>query len=220
MGPLKYSIHRRCQTQPRSKTSKQQFRILHVIQQHWGEAIHHVWDTPTHQHSRMSDQYMRRGKSAYYCGNTNGLPDYVFEERGWAIREREAESEMDSQELRKLPKQTERQIKYRRLREQSLSRDNPPRLPCRPFYENGEKTEYSGRNYDSTTKYDQERVDELPTQTGTLDDCHTCINYHNCGEDLCRARRLTCYYCRSDEGPLRVRAKRRERRKQDRKKVM
>jgi len=32
----------------------------------------------------------------------------------------------------------ERQMRYRRRREISLSRDQPPRLPCRPFYDNGD----------------------------------------------------------------------------------
>jgi len=167
----------------------------------------------------MSEQYGRRGKSTYYCGNTDGLPDSVFEDRGWAIREREAEAEMNLHEPITGPKEIEWQIKYRRLREASLSRETPPSLPCRPFYQNGERSDYEDRNYDASNKYHQERVEELPTQSNTLDDCYTCINHRNCGKTLCRARRLTCHYCRSEEGPLRVRAKSRARREQGQKEV-
>jgi len=80
----------------------------------------------------MSDQYGRRGKSAYHCGNTDGVPDTVFKERGWAIREWEAEAEMNIHEPVVQPRKVERQIKYRRIGEASLSRDTPTKMDSQP----------------------------------------------------------------------------------------
>jgi len=154
----------------------------------------------------MSDQQGRRGKSLYYCGNTDSLHDSIFVERGWAIREREDEAEMDPNAKNILPKKISRQINYRRRREASLARDSPTRLPCRPFYENGPLTDYDERNYDQTTPYHQKRIDDIP-QSNTLDDCYPCVNHRYCDQQLCQARRLTCLYCEFEQGPLRVREK-------------
>jgi len=149
-----------------------------------------------------------RGESNYYVGYTTGLPDSVFIEGIRARLEREAEAEMDPHEPKVYTKKIARQIKYRRLREESLARDLPPRLPCRPFYLNGQLTAYEERTYDWSVQYHQGRLEQLPTPENNLDNCHTCTNHRNCNKDLCNARRLTCYYCESDKGPLRVRAKR------------
>jgi len=141
----------------------------------------------------MSDQHGRRGKSLYYCGNTDVLPDSVFEERGWAIREREEEAEREPNEPIILPKKISGQINYRRSREASLAKDPPPRLLCRPFYQDGRLTDYEEHNFDQTTQYHQKRIDDLPSRSRTLEDCYTCVNHRYCDQYLCKARRLTCF---------------------------
>jgi len=166
----------------------------------------------------MSGEHGRRGKSLYYCGNTDGLHDRIFVERGWAIREREDEANMDPNAKNVLPKKITRQINYRRRREASLARDSPPRLPCRPFYENGPLTDYDERNYDQTTLYHQKRIDDL-TQRRTLDDCYTCVNHRYCDQYLCKATRLTCFYCDSEQGPLRVREQTKMKREQEKQRI-
>jgi len=163
----------------------------------------------------MSDQHGRRGDSLYYCGNTTGLPDSLFVERIWARLERQAEAEMDPHEIKVLPKQTTRQINYRRRREASLARDTPPRLPCRPFQENGPLTAYDIRNLDQTIQYHQKRIDDITPRSKTLDNCYTCVNHRLCDQHLCKATRLTCFYCESEEGPLKIREQTRMKREQD-----
>jgi len=114
-----------------------------------------------------------------------------------------------------LPKNVTRQINYRRRREASLARDTPPRLPCRPFHENGILTEYDIRNHDQTIQYHQQRIDDTTPRRKTMDNCYTCVNHRLCDKYLCKATRLTCFYCESDQGPLRVREQTRIKREQE-----
>jgi len=98
----------------------------------------------------------------------------------------------------------DRQIRYRLRRDASLSRDQPPRFPCRPWYDNGD--EQSGKE---TRRYQQPRVtqNEIDPKNDAqnVDVCHTCTNHRYCTGPVCEARVLTCAYCESEEGPLRVR---------------
>jgi len=71
-----------------------------------------------------------RGESNYYCGYTTGLPNSVFIEGIRARLEREAEAEMDPNEPKVYTKKIARQIKHRRLREESLARVLPPVYPA------------------------------------------------------------------------------------------
>jgi len=163
----------------------------------------------------MSDQHGKRGESLYYCGNTTGLPDSLFVERIWARLEREAEAEMDPNETKVLPKKVTRQINYRRRREASLARDTPPRLPCRPFHQNGILTDYEERNFDQTIQYHQKRLDSLPSRSKTLDNCYTCVNHRLCDHYLCKATQLTFFYCDSDQGPIKIREQTRMKQEQE-----
>jgi len=105
---------------------------------------------------------------------------------------------------------------YGRLRDLSMSRDDPPRFLCHPLSSNREDRLYVQRG-EEETRYHQERLDhsQIPTPSNTLDDCYTCVNHKNCGDVLCRARRLTCYYCESKEGPLHVKANVEQRRRRN-----
>jgi len=102
----------------------------------------------------------------------------------------------------------ERQKRYRRRREISLSRDQPPRLPCRPFFDNGDKYMSVDPEEEPRT-YHQPRVEQslIPPKGGALDIdvCYTCTNHRFCVGPICEARVVSCYYCNSEKGPLRVR---------------
>jgi len=69
-----------------------------------------------------------------------------------------------------------RQVRYRLRREASLSRDEPPRLPCRPWYDNGDE-----RSEEETRQYQQPRVtqDEInpKNEAENVDVCYTCTNH-------------------------------------------
>jgi len=152
-------------------------------------------------------------RMTYNKDHTEGLPPQLFEERGWVIREREYYWTVSDTEPLKLTRQTERRIKYRRLRHLSMSKDNPPSLPCRPFCDNGDHKLYT-RPGKKETQYHQNRLDNfhIPTLTDDPNDCYTCLNHRECNGFLWRARRLTCFHCESEEGPLVVSAGRRARR--------
>jgi len=126
---------------------------------------------------------------------------------------------MDPNETKVLPKKITRQINYRRRREASLARDTPPRLPCRPFHENGPLTDYDIRNFDQTIQYHQQRIDDITPRNKTLDNCYTCVNHRFCDQYLCKATRLTCFYCESEQGPLKVREQTRMKREQEKQRV-
>jgi len=102
----------------------------------------------------------------------------------------------------------ERQRRYRRRREISLSHDQSPRLPCRPFYDNGDEYMWVEPEEEQRT-YHQPRVDQglIPPKGGALDVdvCYTCTNHRYCVGPICEARVVSCYYCNSEKGPLRVR---------------
>jgi len=119
----------------------------------------------------------------------------------------------DNEEPRIYTKEVGRQIKYRRARELSMSRDQPPRLPCRSCYDNSNKEEWLGIG-EAVKEYQQKRVDwyELDYPINNLENCLTCMDHRKCDDHLCMARRVSCYFCNSEKGPLRVRAKRLARR--------
>jgi len=98
----------------------------------------------------------------------------------------------------------DRQDRYRLKRDASLSRDEPPRLPCRPWFNNGD--EY---DWEDTRRYYQPRVyqEEIDPKHDTVneDTCYTCMNHRLCRGPVCEATVLTCSYCESEKGPLRVR---------------
>jgi len=98
----------------------------------------------------------------------------------------------------------DRQVRYRKRRDESLNRDQPPRLPCRPWYNNGD--EY---DWEDTRQYHQPRVyqEEIDPKNHmeNEDMCYTCMNHRFCTGPVCEARVLTCRHCESEEGPLRVR---------------
>jgi len=104
-----------------------------------------------------------------------------------------------------------RQQKYRRIRQLSqMSRDQPPRLPCRPWCDNGDEYLWTcpGRK---KTPYQQPRVDQRRIKPYSGPECHvcyTCMDHRLCIGPICPASAFTCFFCRSKEGPLRVRAKR------------
>jgi len=100
------------------------------------------------------------------------------------------------------------QQKYRWIRELSMSRDNPPRLPCRPWYDNG-STEMWLNTGEVVKEYHKKRVEyyEIDFPISYLEDCLTCMDHRKCDDHLCMARRVSCYFYESEEGPPRVRAK-------------
>jgi len=60
-------------------------------------------------------------------------------EQGMTNNEIEATDDNNGHELIVHTPKIARQIKYRLRREISMSRDNPPRLPCRPWFNNGDE---------------------------------------------------------------------------------
>jgi len=105
-------------------------------------------------------------------------------------------------------KQVAQQQKYRRARELSMSQDQPSRLPCRPWYDNG-NTEMWLNTWEAVKEYHQQRVSwyEIDYPIDNLENCLTCMDHRKCDDYLCMARRVSCYFCNSEEGPLQVRAK-------------
>jgi len=90
-------------------------------------------------------------------------PDMRFllnEERGETARGRKDGKTDELPELFRQSKKIERQIKYRRLRELSMSRDQPLRLPCRPWSDNGDE-ELWVRPGEMETRYHQKRLDQF-----------------------------------------------------------
>jgi len=93
--------------------------------------------------------------------------------------------------------------KYRLKRDSSLSRDNPPRLPCRPWYNNGDEYDYEDtRQYHQLRVY-QEEIDPKHHMDNE-DVCYTCINHRLCTGPVCEARVIRCTHCDSEKGPLRI----------------
>jgi len=97
----------------------------------------------------------------------------------------------------------DRQIRCRLRRDLSLSRDQPPRLPCHPWYNNCDE-----HAWEETRRYHQPRVTqkeiEPKNDAQNVDVCYTCTNHRYCTGPVCEARVLTCAHCESEEGPLRV----------------
>jgi len=87
-----------------------------------------------------------------------------------------------------------RQIKYRRARELSMSRDQPPRLPCRPWYDNGDEIMWLAVG-EVEKEYHRKRLKyyEIDYPAFHGDDCLTCIDHRKCNDHLCRARQVSCY---------------------------
>jgi len=98
----------------------------------------------------------------------------------------------------------DRQVQYRLRRDESLSRDDPPRLPCRPWYNNGDENDWEDvRRYHQPRVY-QEEIDPKH-DTANEDTCYTCMDHRLCTGPVCEATVLRCTYCHSEKGPLRVR---------------
>jgi len=97
-----------------------------------------------------------------------------------------------------------RQVRYRQRRDASLSRDKPPRLPCRPFYNNGDDYDWEDQR-----EYHQPRVtqDQIEPKDDKENEevCYTCTSHRFCQGPVCESRVLTCDNCASEEGPYRVR---------------
>jgi len=106
----------------------------------------------------------------------------------------------------------DRRTHYRMRRDASLNRVSPhhsyslvgeviPRLPCRPWYNNGD--EY---DWEDTRQYHQPRVyqEEIDPKNGRTNEdmCYTCLDHKLCTGPVCEARVLMCTYCDSEEGPL------------------
>jgi len=94
---------------------------------------------------------------------------------------------------KKVTDQIGRQIKYRRARELSMSRDQPPGLPCQPWYDIGDEIMYLAVG-EAEKDYHQKRLKyyEIDYPAFHDDDCLTCMNHHQCNDHLCRARRVSC----------------------------
>jgi len=94
----------------------------------------------------------------------------------------------------------DRQVRYRLRRDLSLSRDQPPHLPCRPWYNNGDE-----HAWEETRRYHQPRVTQQEidpkNDAQNVDVCYTCTNHRYCTGPVCEARVLTCAHCESEKGP-------------------
>jgi len=86
----------------------------------------------------------------------------------------------------------------------NLFGDVIPRLPGRPCCNNGDE-----HDWEDTRRYHQPRVyqEEIDPKNDKANEdmCYTCLNHRLCTGPVCEARVMTCAYCDSDEGPLRVR---------------
>jgi len=133
----------------------------------------------------------------------------LTEERGWTTEEIEDQESKERQGPFVQSHKIERQIMYRRMGDLSLSRDQPLRLPCRLWIDNGDD-ELWIRPGEKETVYHQKRGEGylIDYPTTNYNKCYTCMDHRKCDESLCMACRFTCYYCESEEGPLRVREKR------------
>jgi len=98
----------------------------------------------------------------------------------------------------------DRQVRYRKRGDDSLSKDQPPRLPCHTWFNNGDEYEWEDER-----KYRQPRVQQNEIDpkhdAANVDVCYTCLNHRSCTGPVCEARILTCCYCESEEGSLGVR---------------
>jgi len=124
-------------------------------------------------------------------------------EQGITNNETEVADNNDDHELIVHTPKIARQIKYRLRREISMSRDNPPRLPCRPWFDNGNEDLWL-RPGEAMKEYHQERVKyyEIDYPANNHQNCYTCVGHRRCDNHLSMARRLTCFFCESEEGPL------------------
>jgi len=98
----------------------------------------------------------------------------------------------------------ERAERYRLKRDASLSRDKPPRLPCRPWYNNGDEHDWEDERAYHQPRVTQGEVDPKYSEANE-EVCYTCTNHRFCRGPVCESRVLTCIYCNSEKGPLRVR---------------
>jgi len=83
-----------------------------------------------------------------------------------SLQEKEEQRETGNTEIpisdapKRVKDQIRRQIRYRRARELSMSRDQPPRLPCRPWYDNEKEFRWL-RTGETEKEYHQKRVDDV-----------------------------------------------------------
>jgi len=136
------------------------------------------------------------------------------EARGWTTPEDRVEENQEPEEPFVQSHKMEWQIKYRRIWELSMGRDEPPCLPCRPWCDNGNEYLWN-RPGEGETPYHQPRVDRRLIPTLDIPYCYvcyTCMDHRKCVGLVCPARVLSCYYCNSEKGPLRVREQRRAKR--------
>jgi len=103
----------------------------------------------------------------------------------------------------------DRQVRYRQRRDASLSRDTPLRRPCRPWFNNGNEHEWEDQREYLQPREPQEEIDPRHDETNETV-CYTCTDHRSCTGPVCGARVLTCMHCESEEGPLRVREKRKK----------
>jgi len=110
------------------------------------------------------------------------------EERGGTTRGYKDEESQEQEEPIVQSHKIERQIKYRRIRELSMGRDQPP---CRPWADNGDE-ELWVRPGEKETEYHQKRVDKfyIKFPTNDYNACYTCMDHRKCDDYLCMARRL------------------------------
>jgi len=83
-----------------------------------------------------------------------------------------------------------RQQKCRRIRNESMSRDQPPRLPCRPYSDNGDEYFWTCSGQPEK-QYQQPRVDQSKMESPklpTIDVCYTCMDHRLCLGPICPAR--------------------------------
>jgi len=162
----------------------------------------------------MADQHTtgqgagRETDPTYNKDHMEGLLPRHTEEQGSEIGEKE---DSDMEELQKPFMQThkiERQIKSRLIRELSMSRDERLQLPCCSWSDNGDD-ELWIRPGKKETIYHSKRVKGylIDYSMNNLNNCYTCMDHRKCDDHLCMARRLSSYYCKSEEGPLPVREK-------------
>jgi len=98
----------------------------------------------------------------------------------------------------------QRKARYRLKRDASLSRDDPPRLPCRPWCNNGDEYDWEDTRLYHQPRVYQEEID--PKHHMKIEDiCYTCMNHRLCRGPVCEARVIRCTHCDSEKGPLRVR---------------
>jgi len=85
-----------------------------------------------------------------------------------------------------LVRKMDRQVRYRLRRDASLSRDQPPRLPCRPWFNNGDEHEWEDQRKYHQTRVSQEEI-EPKHDAQNVDVCYTCTNHRFCTGPVCEA---------------------------------